>query len=156
MAIDLSMAMRKKGMNINEAAETLGVSTRTIRRYIKSGKIQAELIPGHFGEEYRILNLPSDFEPIKDQAVDYEKPEDIAVPAQPSSRAPSYDPGQAIMQSMDMVRELQEKNMTMAAQLGIATERIRNLESQLKQMKLLTAPKVPWWKKIFVSKKKKK
>jgi excisionase family DNA binding protein len=154
MAIDLSRVMRKKGMNINEAAETLGVSTRTIRRYIKSGKIQAELITGHFGEEYRILNLPSDLEPIKDEAVEYEKPEDISVPPPPS--APLYDPGQAIMQSMGMVRELQEKNMTMAAQLGIATERIRNLESQLKQMKLLTAPKVSWWKKVFVSKKKKK
>jgi excisionase family DNA binding protein len=148
--------MRKKGMNINEAAETLGVSTRTIRRYIKSGKIQAELITGHFGEEYRILNLPSDLEPISDEAVEYEKPGQVSpLPSTPPAQ-PMYDPGQAIMQSMDMVRELQEKNMTMAAQLGIATERIRNLESQLKQMKMLTAPKVPWWKKVFVSKKKKK
>jgi MerR family transcriptional regulator, copper efflux regulator len=155
MAIDLSRVMRKKGMNINEAAETLGVSTRTIRRYIKSGKIQAELIVGHFGEEYRILNLPSDLEPIKDEDVEYEKPEDI--PAQPPAQAqPVYDPGQAIMQSMSLVRELQEKNMNMAAQLGIATERIRNLETQLKQMKLLTAPKVPWWKKPFITSKKKK
>jgi excisionase family DNA binding protein len=152
MAIDLSRDMRKKGMNINEAAQTLGVSTRTIRRYIKSGKIQAELITGHFGEEYRILNLPSDLEPIKDEAVEYEKPGETP----PPPPHPVYDPGQAIMQSMDLVRELQEKNMTMAAQLGIATERIRNLESQLKQMKLLTAPKVPWWKKAFASKKKKK
>jgi excisionase family DNA binding protein len=154
MAIDLSRVMRKKGMNINEAAETLGVSTRTIRRYIKSGKIQAELIVGHFGEEYRILNLPSDLEPIKDEAVEYEKPEDLATAPPPAQ--PVYDPGQAIMQSMGLVRELQEKNMNMAAQLGIATERIRNLESQLKQMKMLTAPKVPWWKKHFISPKKKK
>ncbi len=152
MAIDLSRVMRKKGMNINEAAETLGVSTRTIRRYIKSGKIQAELIVGQ--EEYRILNLPSDLEPIKDEAVEYEKPEDIA--AAPPPAQPAYDPGQAIMQSMGLVRELQEKNMNMAAQLGIATERIRNLESQLKQMKMLTAPKVPWWKKPFITQKKKK
>jgi len=147
--------MRKKGMNINEAAQTLGVSTRTIRRYIKSGKIQAELIVGHFGEEYRILNLPSDLEPIKDEAVEYEKPGEIS-PLPPTPAPPVYAHGQALVQSIDLVRELQEKNMTMAAQLGIATERIRNLESQLKQMKLLTAPKVPWWKKPFISGKKKK
>jgi excisionase family DNA binding protein len=141
--------MRRKGMNINEAAQTLGVSTRTIRRYIKSGKIQAELISGHFGEEYRILNLPSDLEPIKDEPVEYQKPEEMPPP-------PPVNGQQALIQSIDLVRELQEKNMTMAAQLGIATERIRNLESQLKQLKLLTAPKVPWWKKLFASGKKKK
>jgi len=150
MAISLSRVMNKQGMNISEAAQTLGVSTRTIRRYIKSGKIQAELITGHFGEEYRILNLPSDIEPIKEEAVEYEKPGET--PPQP----PVYDPGKALMQSMDLVRELQEKNINMAAQLGIATERIRNLESQIKQLKLLTTPKVPWWKKPFMSDKKKK
>jgi excisionase family DNA binding protein len=137
--------MRKKGMNINEAAKTLGVSTRTIRRYIKSGKIQAELVIGHFGEEYRILDLPSDLEPIKME--DSRTEEKMTTPAQ--------DPGQAFALSVDLFREMQEKNMNMAAQLGIATERIRNLESQLKQMKLLTAPKVPWWKKPLIAKKKK-
>ncbi len=146
----MSMAMMKNGMNINEAAQTLGVSTRTIRRYIKSGKIQAELISGQFGEEYRILNLPSDLEPISEEEIEYEKPAETPAPP------PSYDPGQALMKSMDLVRELQEKNINMAAQLGIATERIRNLESQLKQLKLLTTPKVPWWKKPFISDKKKK
>jgi MerR family transcriptional regulator, copper efflux regulator len=140
--------MTKKGMTINEAAQTLGVSTRTIRRYIKSGKIQAELIVGHFGEEYRILNLPKDLEPINEEAVAYEKPEErIETPVQQS--------GQAFALSVDLFREMQDKNMTMAAQLGIATERIRNLESQLKQMKMLTAPKVSWWKKQFGAKKKK-
>jgi MerR family transcriptional regulator, copper efflux regulator len=137
--------MTRKGMNINEAAETLGVSTRTIRRYIKSGKIQAELIVGHFGEEYRILDLPKDLEPI---------PEEVEEPEE-KKNTPAQDPGQTFALSVDFFREMQDKNMTMAAQLGIATERIRNLESQLKQMKLLTAPKVPWWKKHFITKKKK-
>ena len=131
-------------MNINEAAETLGVSTRTIRRYIKSGKIQAELIVGHFGQEYRILNLPSDLEPIKEVETTEAK-----------NSTPIQDHGQSLALSVDFFREMQDKNMTMAAQLGIATERIRNLESQLKQLKLLTAPKVPWWKKSFIHKKKK-
>jgi len=50
---------------------------------------------------------------------------------------------------MDMVRELQEKNMTLAAQLGAATERIRTLESQVK---LLTTARQPWWKRLFLKK----
>jgi excisionase family DNA binding protein len=139
------MVMTKKGMNINEAAETLGVSTRTIRRYIKSGKIQAELIVGHFGEEYRILDLPTDIQ--MDDRDERDGSEGKQTPVQ--------DTGQTFALSIDLFKEMQEKNITMAAQLGIATERIRNLESQLKQLKLLTAPKVPWWKKPFVEKKKK-
>jgi len=47
---------------------------------------------------------------------------------------------------MDMVRELQERNLTLAAQLGAATERIRNLENQVK---LLSAAREPWWKRLF-------
>ena len=44
------------------------------------------------------------------------------------------------------MRELQDKNLTLAAQLGAATERIRSLENQIK---LLTAPMEPWWKRLF-------
>jgi FtsZ-binding cell division protein ZapB len=50
---------------------------------------------------------------------------------------------------MDIIRELQEKNLALAAQLGAASERIRNLENQAR---LLTAPKQPWWKRLFTKK----
>jgi len=33
--------MSTQGMNISQAAEKLGVSVRTVRRYIKAGKIKA-------------------------------------------------------------------------------------------------------------------
>ncbi len=39
---------------IKEAAEISGISTTTIRRYIKSGKINASLEKGRYGPEYRI------------------------------------------------------------------------------------------------------
>ncbi|MFA5629282.1 MAG: helix-turn-helix domain-containing protein [Dehalococcoidales bacterium] len=136
-------------MNINEAAEALGVSTRTIRRYIKSGRIQAELITGQFGQEYRILELPSDLSPAEETPESDESEKVL-------SQMANYDPGEALVQSISLLRELQEKNVSMAAQLGIATERIRNLESQIEQLKLLTTPKIPWWKKPFVSEKKAK
>jgi hypothetical protein len=47
---------------------------------------------------------------------------------------------------MDIIRELQEKNLALAAQLGAATERIRHLENQVK---LLTTTRQPWWKRLF-------
>jgi excisionase family DNA binding protein len=120
--------MSKQGLTIAEAARSLGVSSRTVRRFIKSGKIHAELIPGLFGQEYRIWQLPPD--------IRKRKPVDNT-------------PYQAHGQVMDIIRELQEKNLALAAQLGAATERIRNLESEVK---LLTAAKQPWWKRLFTRK----
>ncbi len=117
--------MSRQGLTISQAASSLGVSSRTVRRFIKSGKIHAELVPGSFGEEYRIYELPTELHK-----------------QQPLDNTPTQTP----IQVMDIVRELQDKNLALAAQLGVATERIRNLENQVK---LLTAPRQPWWKRLF-------
>ena len=118
--------MSKRDLTISEAARSLGVSTRTVRRLIKSGKIQAELVLGTFGQEYRVLSLPHELHKPK--------PVDNTL-------------SQTSSQVMDIVRELQEKNLALAAQLGVATERIRNLESEVKL--LAVAAKQPWWKRLF-------
>ncbi|UCG55357.1 MAG: MerR family transcriptional regulator [Dehalococcoidia bacterium] len=122
-------------MNITHAARELGVSTRTIRRYIKAGKIKAKLVTGKFGSEYQIAELPQEL--LQQEPVG-EKP----TANQSSARTSSRSLGQA----MDIIRELQEKNLALAAQLGVATERVRNLENQVK---LLSTVKKPWWKKLF-------
>jgi MerR family copper efflux transcriptional regulator len=83
------------------------------------------MVPGPFGREYRIFELPPDLHktaPLDNTHV------------------------QTPVQVMDIVRELQDKNLALAAQLGAATERIRNLESQVK---LLTTAHQPWWKRLF-------
>jgi excisionase family DNA binding protein len=116
-------------MTIAQAAKALVVSSRTVRRYIKSGRIQADLVAGPFGDEYRIAALPPELEQTE-----------------PIDSTPVQTPGQAPVQVMEMVGDLQEKNMALAAQLGAATERIKNLESQIK---LLAAAKRPWWRRIF-------
>ena len=54
----MSIPMSVQGMTIAQVAETLGVSSRTVRRYIKAGKIAARLVAGPFGDEYRIFDLP--------------------------------------------------------------------------------------------------
>jgi len=52
-----------KGLTIAQAAEALGVSRMTIRRWIREGRIKAQLIDGNHGREYRILDLPSGYPP---------------------------------------------------------------------------------------------
>ena len=130
LSIHLSMDMSRQGLSIAEAAKSLGVSTRTVRRFIKSGKIDAQLVPGPFGQEYRILELP--------KGLGKKKPLDNM-----SSQATVQTP----VQIMEIIRELQEKNLNLAAQLGVATERIRHLENEVR---LLTGAKSkPWWKRLF-------
>jgi excisionase family DNA binding protein len=124
--------MSGQGLTISEAARSLGVSSRTVRRFIKAGRIHAELFPGPFGQEYRILELPPDLRKSR-----------------PLDNTPVQTLVQTPVQVMDIVRELQEKNLALAAQLGIATERIRNLE---KEIRLLTAAKQPWWRRLFIRK----
>jgi len=54
------------GYTLREAAQTLGVSIVTIRRYIKSGKLKARLVPTKFGESYVIEDLPLLTKPSSD------------------------------------------------------------------------------------------
>lgn len=54
------------GYTLREAAEALGVSIVTIRRYIKSGKLKARLVPTKFGESYVIEELPMFTKPSSD------------------------------------------------------------------------------------------
>ena len=46
------------GYTLREAAQALGVSMVTVRRYIKSGKLKARLVPSKFGDSYIIDDLP--------------------------------------------------------------------------------------------------
>lgn len=44
----------EKHFTIRQVADALQLSERTIRRWIKSGKLYAIEFPGRFGSEYRI------------------------------------------------------------------------------------------------------
>jgi transposase len=46
------------GYTLREAAQALGVSIITVRRYIKSGKLKARLVSSKFGPSYIIDDLP--------------------------------------------------------------------------------------------------
>jgi len=54
------------GYTLREAAQALGVSIVTVRRYIKSGKLKARLVPSKFGESYIIEDLILPTKPLSD------------------------------------------------------------------------------------------
>lgn len=109
------------GWTLTQAAKTMNVSEKTIRRRIKSGILRAETVEGKFGPEYRILELPGD-----------------------TAAKQTLDTN--LGQLLDMLSSLQVENRNLAGQLGAAQERTRALEGQLL---LLTAGRQPWWRRLF-------
>ena len=57
------------GYTLREAAQALGVSIVTVRRYIKSGKLKARLVPSKFGDSYIIDDLPLFNKPLSDNTL---------------------------------------------------------------------------------------
>jgi transposase len=57
------------GYTLREAAQALGVSLITVRRYIKSGKLKAKLVPSKFGPSYIIDDLPMLTKPSSDNTL---------------------------------------------------------------------------------------
>jgi MerR family copper efflux transcriptional regulator len=127
--------------SIVEAAEMLNLSAKTIRRYIKSGKLPSTKVPTKFGEEYRITEIPESLKQEAEAMAEAQAKVDVIEPEDTRLKPDA--------------QQLYQDNMRMAAQLGAATERIRQLEEQIKQLevKLLEAPKpppnLPWWKRLF-------
>ncbi len=130
-------------MTIAEAAKVFGVSTKTIRRHIKDGKIPYVLVQGKYGEEYRILGLSqeqlkavkSDDAAAAEEGIDSGKTE-AAESAGAGDKASFAELNSKM--ALDIITDLQKTNLQLAAQLGAAQERIRELESQIR---LLNAPK---------------
>jgi len=117
------------GYSVTDAAKALGVSTRTICRHLKEGKLPFTKIDGQFGEEYRITELPNATKKVE-------------------ALIPSAELSGAV--ALEMIRRLEEENRNLAGKLGAAQEKIRNLEGQLEnQVKLLALPKGPWWRRLF-------
>jgi MerR family copper efflux transcriptional regulator len=150
--------------SISEAAELLNLSPKTIRRYIKSGKLPSTKVPTKFGDEYRITEIPA---ALKQEADDQAEAQNKLDVVSAEENTLTLDP-----------QQLYQENMRLAAQLGAATERIRQLEEHIKgQNNQLQAGQIPlalpegqshlvkalednlklmqenaarpWWKKLF-------
>ncbi|GAI94633.1 unnamed protein product [marine sediment metagenome] len=118
----LSRAMQnREGLTITQAARAMHLTPKTVRRHIKQGKIPYKLVPGKYGDEYRILELPPDR--IRQEALD---------------KTPTL--------ALDIIHRLELENRNLAGQLGATQERVRTLENQVK---LLTTPHKPWWRRLL-------
>jgi len=123
--------MSKQGYSIKEAAELLGKSDKTIRRYLKDGKLMAERVPRPGGFSWRVLEIP-----------------DEMLPSPPHEEV-GHLPGQVTMESAQAIlNQLRVKDDQIAA-LQIQLNQVTSLLTDVMQrQKLLEAPKVPWWRPL--------
>lgn len=164
-----SMAVHAdSSLSIQEAAEALGCSEKTIRRRIKSGLIQAHRLPTSQGYEWRVhLNgmadqvLGNDADHLDGQdgpltgtngQVDTGRADQVNTqPVQPSEAA--------LLKALDLTDRLQRENMELAGRVGFLQARLQMAEEQLlalsagaKQEETDAPPPAPnrhWWKALF-------
>ena len=135
--------MSSQGLTIAEAAEALGLSERTIRRQIKSGKIKAELVLGRYGAEYRISGLGE--RAVARPGVDKAPASALdKAPASALDKTPASALDKAIDKALDMVKALQQEKAELYAQVAYWQAQFQHLEEQVK---LLTEAKRPWWRR---------
>jgi len=109
----------------------LGLSERTIRRHIKSGKVKADLVPGRYGMEYRINDLGQ-----------------VSALSAVSAASAAVDnlSSTALDKALDMIRALQQEKAELYAQVAYFQAQCRHLEEQVK---LLTEGRRPWWRRLL-------
>ncbi len=65
-------------MTLRQAADRTGLSATTLRRYIKSGRLKARLVPGRYGPEYVVDDKSLEAAGIAPRANDGEAPRPAA------------------------------------------------------------------------------
>ena len=117
-------------MTLAQAIESAGVSEKTLRRWIKSGRLTAELIEGPKGREYRInaddLNHARKLAPIKSPSEP--QPATVEASLDPSDLATlkALAEGQTVMiEALRLeVRNLADQNHDLTAQVSQLQDRV--------------------------------
>lgn len=119
--------MDKQHWTIKEAAETLGLSEKTVRRRIKDGTLKAEQIQGKYGIEYHITDLKE---------------------ALPLDKYPDAEGNAALSKALDIIKALQQENERLAGQVGYLQAQVYELNSKVS---LLMEPKrkPSWWQRLL-------
>lgn len=121
-------------LSVTQAAELLGKTDRTIRNYIKEGRIKARHVENQFGWEYRIYDL-GDFAADGNKA---EKPaETNTLPAVENKAETALQiVTKENLRLWDEYKQLRDANNRLAYDLGARDQRIKDLERELEATKL--------------------
>ena len=130
-------------VSVQEAAQILGFSEKTIRRRIKAGTLTAHRLPTSQGYEWRVqLDAVTDQAPpsLADQMdgphghlpsdavqVDSQKNEAENATAAPLNSASN----EALLKALDFAERLQRENMELAGRVGFLQAKLQTAEEQI-------------------------
>ena len=111
------------GLTVQQAAVGAGVSERTVRRWIKEGRLAADKVPTAQGYEWRV-QVPGGGCPPPRPARRVAGVADVRVPGTvPVAAPPVADPvesvaGEGLVRALALVERLQRENLELAGRLG--------------------------------------
>lgn len=130
-------------LTLRETSERLKVSERTLRRWIKAGKLLAELVPGAYGDEYRIDEATLGVASQVIDVVRVERPTDPMLLGLTVARAVSESIAEANRAVMAELTELRQSVQTL----------LERTEPKPVPAELTTGEPArvqrPWWKGLF-------
>ncbi len=151
-------------MTVTQVAEKLGKTDRTVRNYIKEGRLKARRIENQFGWEYRVYDLGEFNETEQGKSENSE----TAEKTQPETKTETalQIVSQENQRLWEENRQLREINSRLAYDLGGRDQRIKELEKTLENarnllpqasnghseastVKSIETPAKPWWKKLL-------
>lgn len=114
-------------VGIKEAAKQMGVSDKTIRRWIRDGKLPAELVEGPYGKEYAIPVTALKTAQVVVDVVKVERPTD------PDKLALAV--ASAVAQAVQAeTKALRDQIAILEAQLREANERAARIEEHMQRL----------------------
>ena len=126
-------------MTVSQAAELLGKTDRTVRNYIKEGRIKAKHVENQFGWEYRVYDLGefSAAETGMEKAAETRPVKAVETKAETALQIVTLE-NQRLWEEY---KQLREANNRLAYDLGTRDQRIKDLELALEKSRAqLTTP----------------
>jgi len=152
--------MRAYTLTVDDAADVLGKSVDTVRRYIRQGKLPHIRVQGGRTVEYRLR--PDDVRDLRDRqdAIEAEPaaadppPLAPATEARPEGRVRTGTDARvqmlAVVQSLvqplvDELHQTRERTEHLAAENAVLRERLRVAEQERREIR-----RFPWWVRLFL------
>ena len=124
------------GLTVQQAAVGAGVSERTVRRWIKEGRLAADKVPTAQGYEWRV-QVPGAGCPTPGPARRVDGGTAVRVPGAASGAAlpvaGRVEPpaGEALVRALALVERLQRENLELAGRVGFLQGQLQETQTQL-------------------------
>jgi len=132
----VEVGLEAEGLTIQQAAGVAGVSERTVRRWIKEGRLAAEKVPTAQGYEWRV-QVPGGWCPSSRPARRVAGETNVRVPGtMPIAAPPVAGPvessaGEGLVRALALVERLQRENLELAGRVGFLQGQLQETQAQL-------------------------